>query len=895
MNFAPRFRSWWKAASHRAELRDQIQAELQSHIENFADDLERSGLSREDALRRAKAQLGSTAAQQDECYESLGLRLWDDLRADVRYTVRQLLQAPAFTITVLVVLALGIGANAAMFSVLDVTLLRWLPYSRPGQLMALGAKDGHGADSMLFYADITEMQPQAHTVSSIAYYEPGGESQIQSGNETQAVAVERISANLFLTLGIEPSIGRSFSIDDQQPGKNDVIILSESAWQAVLHRDPEPLGKTVKLDDRPYTVVGVMPDRFLFPADERRTQVWLPLEITAAKKQRDFSACCLSVIARTTPRTTPAAVSTELSAIQKRLAKSWAGNISGDLAPSQVIAIPYRETLTKDTRPALLALLTAVALIWLIACANVANLMLARSTARQRELAVRGALGARRGRIVRQLFTESLLLSLLGAAAGLGLAQLALRAFDKVLANKLNLPGHLSPNWMVLGALLLLSVLSAVLFGLLPAWLSSSAPIESTLRQSSAQTAGNLRAHRLQRLMVIAEIGLSLVLLVGCGLLLRTIFELRHVPLGFRTDHVLMIEPKLPRNKYRGIDVNRAVYQPMLERVKQINGVRAAALSTVLPLRNRFSVQMTIYVNRSVDGKSANGTRIDGQLRAAGPELQQILGFKMYEGRYFDASDTPDSQPVAVVNRAFARLYNDNVIGKFSLSMGKGRNVKVVGVMDDFHQAAVNKPSAPEIDLCASQLRPTDGFYQPTMLAHVELAVRTDRDPQTMIGDIRRALAAVNPDLQSSAFETMDQVVEDSIGSQLLTAHLLELFSGSALLVALAGLYGLLSYLVIQRTHELGVRVALGAQPGRITGMILRQAAMLIAIGSALGIGLSLFSTRLLANTLFGVKPNNPGNIAGACAFLALCGIVAAYLPARRASRVDPMEALRAE
>ena len=588
-------------------------------------------------------------------------------------------------------------------------------------------------------------------------------------------------------------------------------------------------------------------------------------------------------------------VRTELSGIQKRLAPFYDKLLYGH-GPARVEPVRYRDTLVKDARPALLALVLAVTILWLIACANVASLMLARAVARQREIAVRVTLGASRWRIVRQLFTESLLLSVAGAAAGLALAQLVLSVFKKTFTARLNMTDSLAPDLRVLAALLALSVVSAVLFGLLPAWLATRVPLESSLRQGSSQAGYSRRRHHIQQAMVVAEIGLSLVLLVACGLLLRTVFALRRVPLGFRTDHVLVIEPKVPRSKYHGVDLNTALYRPLLERVKLLHGVRAAGLTTELPLRRGFSSQLSLYLKRSQNpGKSQQ--RIDARLMAVGPELQQILGLRMYQGRFFNQQDTPDSQLVAVVNRAFANLYSASgqSIDKFSIGMGKGRQTKIVGVMDDFHQAAIDKPSMPEIDLCASQLRPTDGFYQPTMQAHVELAIRTSEDPTNLIPDLRRVMADLNPDLQASNIQTMDQVVEDSMGSQLLAAHLLELFAASALLVALAGLYGLLAYLVAQRTRELGVRLALGAQRRNIVDMLLAQAGKLLLAGAIIGVGLAFLSSRMLSSFLYGVKPHDLATLGGVTVLLLLCGLAAAYVPARRASRVDPMQALRSE
>ena len=899
MSLESRFRSWWKFVGHRPQTERELETELRTHIEEYAEDLMRSGLDPEESLRRARAEFGSMDASREQCRESLGLRAWDDFSADVRYGFRQLRNSPAFTATVLVVLALGIGANAAMFSILDATLLRRLPFTRANDLLTLRALDAKETSFGSFYPDILEWQHQAHTLESIAYYNGDNEMDFQSGNLRQPVSAARISSNLFQVLGTAPKIGRGFLEEEQVPGKGNEVVLSDPAWRLLFRADASILGKTIKLDDGTYTVVGVMPQGFVFPVDTKQLQVWIPATIGPKDLGRNLSFTTFFVIGRMRHAASPAAVRAELTQIQNRLLPLYTGMMTGPLAPSHVEVIRYRDTLLQQARPALLALLAAVWLIWLIACANVANLMLARSTTRERELAVRGALGASRWRLVRQLFTESLILSLLGGASGLVLAQTAIRLFGKVLSSKLNLNGPLAPNAPVLLALLGLSVLSAVAFGLFPSWLAAKGSIEESLRQGSSQVAGNVKHHRLQGALVVTEIALSLVLLVGCGLLLRTLFQLRRVPLGFRTDHILITEPKLPRSKQHGVDLNQVVYRPLLERVQNMHGVIAASLTTVMPLRNSFDSTLELLIGHSAQQSNAD-RRIDAKLRAASPDFQRVLGFRMYQGRFFNEQDTEDSQPVAVVNRAFAKLYapDRDIVDKFKFNLDRnhpGRTVKVVGVMEDFHQAAINEPSAPEIIFCAPQLKPTDSLFQPVLHAHVELAIRTSGDPEAFIPDLRRVMAEVNPDLQTSSFETMDQVVEDSLGSQLLAAHLLELFAGCALVIALAGLYGLLTYLVTQRTHELGIRLALGAQRPAILGMMLRHAGWLLLSGAVFGAVLSYSSTRLLSGFLYGVKPNDAWTVLGVSILLLASGILAAYVPARRAAAIDPMEALRHE
>lgn len=893
MNVGSRLRTWWKALANRAEMEGELETELDFHIDAYAEDLVRAGMPREEALRRARLELGTVAVQKEHCRESFGLRLWDELVADVRYAFRQFRQAPAFKVTVLLVLGLGIGANTAMFSVIDATLLRWLPYHRPGQLLSLGATDGEGKPSWLFLADIEEWQRRTRTLSGVAYYAETS-SFVEAAGGGRTLPTPEVSFNLFSVLGVQPAMGRGFSSDEQIPGQGRVAVLSDAAWRILFAADPAILGKQFRLNDQPYVVVGVMPRRFLFPANETEPQIWVPAEASAASRNRSFSGSDFSVIARLRDGFAVTTAMAEISAIQKQLVPLY-NKKEMPFVPSRVDAVPYRDSLVANVRPALRGLMLAVGIIWLIACANVASMMLARGMSRQREIAVRGALGASRGRVVRQLFTESLLLSLEGAAMGLMLSYVVLKYFSRTLSAKLNLAGTLLPDAPVLIALLVLSVLSALLFGLFPAWLTARIPWEQSLRQGSAQSGQSRQHSRLQQAMVVAEIGLSLVLLVSCGLMLRTVFALRRVPLGFRTDHVLLLEPKLPDSRYRNTDVARTVYRPLLERVQRIPGVQAASLTTVVPLRRGFASTVTFHIARS--DKPGEPTSIEAKLMAAGPELQNVLGFHMYQGRFFNQEDTADSQPVAVVNRAFADLYGRDglSIDHFSVGLQRDRPAKIVGVMDDFHQASIDKPPVPEIDFCATQLREGDGFYQPTMQAHVELAIRTAQDPGTIIADLRRAATEVSPDLESSVIDTMDQVVEDSMGSQTLAANLLKFLGGSALIVALSGLYGLMMYMVTQRTQELGVRLALGAQRSNIIRMLLGQAGLLMLAGAAIGLVLAYFSGRVLASFLYGVSAHDAITMSVVTALLILAGLLAAYIPARKASRVDPIQALRGE
>ncbi len=820
---------------------------------------------------------------------------------DIRYALRQMRHAPGFAISVVIVLALGIGANAAMFTVLEGTLFRPLAYSKPGDLVSLNTVNAKGEPSWAFLADILVWRQRAHTLSQIAYYE-AAEAYLQTRNAEQKVTSIEVSSNLFATVGVAPALGRSFTEEEQQPGNSSVAVLSDAVWRTQFGADPKILGQTVRVDDKLRTIVGVMPRNFIFPANESAAQVWVPAAVAAKDIRRSSEGASFSVIARRIPGNSITAVGGEMDAIQKDLAPVSSDPFEKLMAPVRVVPVDYRRSLNaQDQRTALLALFGAVGVLWLIACANVACLMLARTAARRREMAVRSALGASRWRLVRQALAESLVLSLAGAVLGLVLSQGTLRLFRHSLTMQFSPDLSLHADSRVLAALLVLSVLSAVLFGVVPSLLGSSVSVEQALRQDGAQAGTGRNQHRLQRILVVAELSLTLTMLVSCGLLLRTVFALRHVPLGFRTDHVFVIDPDLPHYKYQNVDANTEIYKPLLDRLKSLPGVQSAAITTIVPLGKGFEMRLQMAMGDG-KGKQAGPSMITATMRAAGPELQQVLGFNMVRGRYFNAQDTPDSQLVAVVNKAFAKVYEpaNGDVSKFTIGMAAKegetpRQLKVIGVVDDLHQMGIAEDSMPEIDLNAAQMRPTDGFYQPTLQAHVEIALRSSRDARSLIPDLNRAMRELNPDLVGSNIRTMDQIVDDAMGSQLLAARLLEALGALALLVALAGLYSLLTYLITLRTRELGLRLALGAQREDILTLVLRGAGLLLLTGIVIGVGISLLTARLLHSFLFGVTQYDPLTLIAAPLLLLGVGALAAWLPARRAAGLEPMEALRTE
>ena len=622
--------------------------------------------------------------------------------------------------------------------------------------------------------------------------------------------------------------------------------------------------------------------------------VWTPVIPSSADKVRTkHETPYYETIARLAPGASVAAAAREMNDIQRDVAAQYTDLDNRDHV-SSVRVKRYEDTLVGDSvRKSLLALGGASVVLWLIACVNVTSLLLARATSRQREIAVRGALGAGRGRLAQQLLIEGLILSSVASLLGIVLAMLTLRIFEHGLQTQFSIYTILTPNLRVLGVLLLLTVISALASSVWPAIAAARAPIEPAQRGTGRTQC------RLRVVLVVAEIAMSLTLLVACGLLLRTIYTLRHVPLGFRTDHVMVANMTIPNYRYVGRDLYKDLYGPLLERVQHLPGVESASLMTEVPLGKTFHMVFSF----GDDGKSAADIRrskIRAQARAVTPDVQKVFQFRMLKGRFFNKEDTATSLPVVIVNREFIREYQgeDSDPGKFLgtllMNIRDGKQAVVVGVLSEERQDGIMEPSLPELEVCMPQITPGSAFYPPTGMA-MDIALRTQRNPASLTPELRNLMRQASPELANSSFTTMEQVVEDSYGSQQLASRLLEIFGGTALVLCIAGIYGLLAYLVTQRTRELGIRIALGAQRSGLMAMVLWQAGGMLLCGLGVGLMLAYVSAQLLHTLLYGVTVHDPWTMAAVTLMLLAGGLAAAYVPARRAAGVDPMEALRSE
>ena len=900
--------SWLRAMMSRCAAlfgrRDsdaELDEELRTHLEMAAEENLRNGMNAEEALRSARVSFGGVTQSRESFRRGEGVLWIENLERDVLYALRQMRRSPGFATTVIGTLALGIGAATAMFTVVDHMLLRSLPYRDAKGLVLLNERAAN--DPRFFnnetWPDIHEWQARSHTFQEISFWGGmTGRNYLEGESSALEVGGYLVSAKLFPMLGVEPMLGHGFDAisSDDAAGKNaGNIILSYPVWQAAYGGDKGVIGRVIHINSTAYTVIGVMPRDFSFPMDQPHGgtagQVWTAMQLNAADQQRGNGTRYFEAIGRLKPGVTMKAVQAEMNAIQKTIAAEYPDKES--VLHHTVVALQRLpdSLVDADMKKALLALFAASGVLWLIACVNVTNLLLARSTARQREIAVRGALGASGWRVVQQMMAEGLVMSAAAAVLGIGLAIGGIRLAESVRPIHLNLNLSTQLNFPILAVLCGLTLISAAVSTAWPALLAVHAPIEPALRQGGPQAGTGRRHHRLRGVLVAAEIAMSLTLLVTCGLLLRTIYTLRRVPLGYRTDHIIVANLNVPAFRFAGTDMSQTLYNPLLERVQHLHGVQAAGLMSEVPLGQTFHILLTLRMN---------GSTVAATLKAVSPDIQKIFGFKMLGGRFFNHEDTPTSQAYAVVNPAFVREYApdkhdpNSVLGLKVWNLRKNVPMYIVGVQDELRQASIEKASQPELEVCLCQITPASGIYQPTTMA-MDLAIRTDRPTSEMVPELRSILRQASPELENATITTMDQIVEDSYGSQRLAAHLLEIFGGAALLLCVAGLYGLLAYVVTQRTRELGVRIALGAQRGNLVWMVMRQAGGMLIAGVAVGTALAWGSGRLVHGFLYGISAHDGWALAGAALLLLASGLAAAWLPARRASGVDPMQALRME
>ena len=804
--------------------------------------------------------------------------LWQDLR----YGLRMLRGKPGFTLVAVFTLALGIGANTAIFTVVDAALLRGLPYQSPDRLYHLWERTPQSEfpQREFSYPDYQDYQ-QNQVFTALAAYTGGG-GIITGRGEPERVFAPSASANFFTMLGVEPLIGRAFQPGEDKPGAERTTVLTYGLWQRMFGGDPSVVGQALTINGNSHTVIGVLPASFQFafrPAD-----LWLPYQPTEAQLTRRFMHGT-NLIGRLEPGTTVAQAQSEITAIAARIE----GEHNQSHAGTGAILVPLQEQVVGQVRPILLVLLGAVGFVLLIACANLASLLLTRSIARQKEIAIRGALGAQAWRLVRQLMTESVMLAVAGGAAGLLIASWGLDALVSALPdaqlNSLPFLRSLRIDPGILAFAFGLSLMTGVVFGLVPALQSSKVDLLAALKEGGRTSTGGTR-QRLRGALVVTEIALAVVLLVGAGLMMKSLLRLLQVDVGFNPQNVLTMTVALPGAKYSEPNRRISFHDQLRERITALPGVGGASVVNILPL---IGGNTTRFI---VDGDPVPppGQEIEANFRVTGADYFQTLGIPLIDGRFFDERDKADAPGVVaisktVADRVFAgrepvgqRLRYPGFTGPPDLIVGVVGDVKITG-LDDAIKPVLYYPF------------PQD----PSMTTN--LVVRTTTDPSSLVNAIRNECRTLEPDVALFSVRTIEEMINEAPAAFIrrFPAFLIGIFAIVALLLATVGIYGVVSYSVSQQTHDIGVRMALGARAADILKMVLKQGLTLALLGLAIGVLGALALTRLLGSLLYQVQPGDPGTLLSVAGLLAFVALAACYIPARRATKVDPMIALRYE
>lgn len=802
----------------------------------------------------------------------------ENLLQDIRYGIRMLAKRPGFTSVAIIALALGIGANTAVFSVINAILLRPLPFKDPERLVwvwGASINTGQGQRSVS-PPDFLDFREQVESFESFSAMQNWSAS-LTGGGEPERITSARVSAGFFETLGVAPAYGRTFTLDEERSGNDQVVIIGHGLWQRRFASNPSIIGESVMLNDKSYTIVGVMPADFKFPRD---VELWAPITFHIPQTSvRRFHF--LRPIARLKDGVSVEQAHAEMTSIARQLEQAYPD--SNTDYGTRLVVLP--EQIVGDMRPTLLMLLAAVAFVLLIACANVANLLLARAATRQKEIALRSALGASRFRVIRQLLTESVLLSIIGGALGLLIAYWGIEALVSLSPANIPRVKEVSIDGRVLGFTLFASVVTGIIFGLVPALQASHTNLSETLKEGGRSAGGGGR-HRVRALLVVSEVALALVLLIGAGLMLRSFSRLSQVDPGFKPDNVLATQFSLTQAKYPKEEQRLTFLRQLVERVGSLAGVQAVGLVSELPMSGqnndtRFKIEGRPKPPDSEGWNYAN-------FRGASPDYFRALGIPLVKGRYFEEQDRPGATNAIIISESFARDFfaDEEPIGQhLTIDMGEPVTGQIVGVVGTIrHQGIMANPWR-EMYLSYFQLPGSGG----------NLVVKAAADPAKLTAAIKNEVQSLDKDLPLYNTRTMEQLVSDSVAQPRFRTLLLGIFALVALVLAAVGIYGVMSYYVTQRTHEIGVRMALGAQASDVLKLVVKQGMWLALAGVGAGLIIAFFLTRVISSLLFGIGPTDPATFAAIALLLIAVALLASYIPARRATKVDPMIALRYE
>jgi predicted permease len=894
MTLWSRLRSWLRTILQRSRMESEMEVELRFHMEARAEDLIRSGVPCQDALRRARLEFGGVERAKEECRDARGASFIETLLQDIRFGSRMLRKSPGFTAIAVLTLAVGIGASAAVFSLVNAILLKPLPYPDSSRIVLPELVSPPGVNLGSEYIPWGQLQfrmltRDAHPFQTVSAFQ-NDSFNLTGAGEPAYLDGFRASQEFFPSLGVSPALGRAFTTEEDRPGHEYEVIISDRLWRERFAADRNILTRTIELNGYAYTVVGVMPAGFAFPRAEEmpssfnfpaEPQLWVPLAIPVEPKPGPSE---LAVIGRLKPGVTVQHSQSAMDLITKHVEEQdhrWTGWFTTRM-------VPLQRQVVGDTRRPLQLMVGAVCIVLLIACSNVANLLLMRSLARRREFTLRAALGAGRARLIRQLLTESLLIAVAAGAVGILIANAGIY-FVKTLGPS-NIPRlrEIALDLPVLAFALGISLATGILFGLAPAISAARENLVDSLKEGSQKSGGSRMSPRLRNALLVSQVALALVLVVSAGLLTRTFFQLLGADGGFNAERVLTFQLPLPSLKYA--DQNRIVtlFGNVLERLRAIPGVRSAGIGETVPLGGEGEstvIRMPDHPAPSLkEMPFANFTVIS-------PGYFSTIGTPLLRGRDFQETDTSDSVPVAIVNATMEKKFwaREGALGK---QVGPGSTryplSTIVGVVPDVKHTSLREETAPEMYVLYNQ-KPW-----PSML-NMRVALRTKADPTAMTESVRDAVHAIDPDLPLAKVATLTTLVDDSMAQPRFSVFLLGAFGVLALLLASIGMYGVISYSVLQRTQEIGIRMALGAQRRTVFGMVLGQGARLAGLGIAIGLVGALGVTRLMASFLYGVRPTDPVTFAGVSLLLLGIALLACYLPARRAMRVDPMVALKYE
>ena len=862
-----------------------FQTEMEEHIRLLTARYRRQGMTAEAALQAAQRQFGNATLLQEDLRAMQIISAIEALRSDLTYAARMMRKNSGFTAAAVITLALGIGANTAIFSVCNAVLFKPLPYAEPDRIVMLSERKGDGKPGDVAPANFVDWRDASRSFSEMAAVRTSSfaPSFILGGQrEASRLAGESVTSSFFSVLGVQFMLGRNFLPEEDQPGQNRVAILSYAAWSAWFGADRDIAGKSITLNDESYTVVGVLPASFQFGStaadfqERSQAEVWVPIALDSQRLQRGSHT--LGVIARLKPEVKLAQAQSELDVLATNLAQHYPDHNKD----TGIVAVPLADQVTGSVRVALESLLGAVALVLLIACANVANLLLNRAAARQKEMAVRIALGASRRRLAQQLLTESVLLASLGGLAGFVLAVAAIAALTPHLPADLSRAEGIALDTRMLIFTAVISLVTGTLFGLGPlfgAWRESVGDAFKQNNRTSTEIHTRLRSG-----LAVAQIAIAITLLIGAGLMVKSFWALVHVAPGFRSDSILTARLLIPTSRYTDSGKIAAFERELLESLHGRPGIQSAGFATYVPLSG-----LDNGWNFFIEGRPPlpTGTYNMAKYRPVSAGYFETIGIPLVRGRSFTVADTAASPWVVMINDSLAREYwpSENPIGQRVQFANKWRTV--IGVVGDVLHEGLDGQAKAEMYVPVEQA--------PRIESDPTIVVRTEIDAGAAAAELRGAVSAIDPAIPVDRIETMQQLVSGSVAQPRFRTIILTAFSLLALVMASIGIYGVMNYLVIQRTREFGIRLSLGATPSDVLRLVLRRAAVLIGAGTCLGLVGSVLLVRFISKLLFGTAPLDPLTFAAVPVLLVAVALAASYIPARRATRIDPTVALRYE